>query len=193
MPSVIFWLAAVPAVPGRNPVKFWTLWSISAPGETGRFTSCASPPRNLETLRKLKAAGATELAMNMEVWDEALARRWMPGKSAISRERYLEALEFASGLWGKTGAVRSAFIVGLEPEESLLEGVERVCRAGAAPILSVFRPIPGTECGAIVPPENRRLLSIYEKAVLICRRYGLAPGPACVPCQNNTLSMPGGT
>ena len=150
------------------------------------FRSCV-PPQDLETLREFKDAGVTELAMNLEIWDAGLARHWMPGKGLIPRERYLDALEFASELWGRTGSVRSAFVVGLEPEDSLLEGIRRVCQAGAAPILSIFRPIPGTAGNIIVPPENHQLLSVYEKAVSICQEYGLAPGPACVPCQNNTL------
>lgn len=179
--------------PAREPGEILEIARyIRSRGDWPIYVMCV-PPRDLEVLREFKAAGVTELAMNLELWDAKLARQWMPGKGAISRERYLEALEFASGLWGRTGAVRSAFVVGLEPEESLLEGVRRVCQAGAAPILSVFRPIPETEGSAMVPPENEALLSVYEKAVLICREYGLAPGPTCVPCQNNTLSMPSGT
>ena len=179
--------------PAREPKEILDIVRyIRSRGDWPIYVMCV-PPRDLEVLREFKAAGVTELAMNVEIWDARLARQWMPGKGAIPRERYLEALEFASGLWGRTGAVRSAFVVGLEPEASLLEGVRRVCQAGAAPILSVFRPIPGTEGSGIVPPENEALLSIYERAVLICREYGLAPGPACVPCQNNTLSMPSGT
>lgn len=165
---------------------------IRSQGDWPIYVMCV-PPQNLETLREFKDAGVTELAMNLEIWDAGLARHWMPGKGLIPRERYLEALEFASELWGRTGSVRSAFVVGLESEDSLLEGIRCVCQAGAAPILSIFRPIPGTAGNIIVPPENHQLLSVYEKAVSICLEYGLAPGPTCVPCQNNTLSMPSGT
>lgn len=162
---------------------------IRSRGEWPIYVMCV-PPRKLEVLREFRSAGVTELAMNLEIWDAHLARYWMPGKGSIPRERYLEALNYASELWGKTGAVRSAFVVGLEPKASLLEGIRRVCQAGAAPILSVFRPIPGTAGENMVPPENQYLLSVFRNAAAICQEYGLAPGPACVPCQNNTLSMP---
>lgn len=162
---------------------------IHSKGDWPIYVMCV-PPENLETLARWKDAGVTEIAMNMEIWDRDLARAWMPGKGAIPRKRYLEALERASELWGKTGSVRSAFVVGLEPKESLLEGVEAVCRTGAAPILSVFRPIPGTEGERMVPPENAFLLTVYQEVVSICKRYGLVPGPTCVSCQNNTLSLP---
>ena len=114
----------------------------------------------------------------------------MPGKGTISREKYLEMLEFATELWGKQGAVRSSFIVGLEPVKSLMEGIRIVCSLGVAPILSVFRPIPGTKGENFAPPTNEELLSIYKKAQSICEEYGLELGPECIPCQNNTLSMP---
>ena len=148
------------------------------------------PPRNFEVFETWANAGVTEIAMNLEIWDSCLAKKWMPGKGAISREYYLKALEAAVKVWGKTGKVRSAFVVGLEPDASLLEGIRSVCRCGAAPILSVFRPIPGTPAHYVIPYDNERLLSIYLKAHEICAEYGLKPGPSCVPCQNNTLSMP---
>lgn len=162
---------------------------IRSRGEWPIYVMCV-PPRDLGVLKLWKDAGVTEIAMNLEIWDRALARAWMPGKGAVPRERYLEALRRAAEIWGNTGAVRSAFVVGLEPKDSLLTGVEAVCQAGAAPILSVFRPIPGTPGEHVTPPNNEQLLSIYRSAVSVCQKYGLAPGPSCVPCQNNTLSMP---
>ena len=158
-------------------------------GDWPVYVMCV-PPQDLAVLEKWKVAGVTELGMNIEIWDSALAKEWMPGKGSISRRNYIEALKMAASLWGRTGNVRSAFVVGLEPMTSLLEGIEEVCEAGAAPILSVFRPIPGTPGDKIVPPDNDWLLSVYQKATAICKKYHLAPGPTCVPCQNNTLSMP---
>lgn len=162
---------------------------IRSKGDWPIYVMCV-PPENLFVLDSFYAAGVTELAMNLELWDSSLAKFWMPGKGSISRKRYLQALEHATELWGKKGAVRSAFVVGLEPEQTLLEGVEAVCKIGAVPILSVFRPIPGTFGDRVVPPDNNSLLSIYRKADAICKQSGLALGPSCVPCQNNTLSMP---
>ena len=148
------------------------------------------PPGKREILKQFYDAGITELALNLEIWNRSLARKWMPGKGLIPREKYMKMLEYATSLWGKTGNVRSAFIVGLEPMESLLEGIKEVCRIGAAPILSVFRPIPGTKGEHTAPPTNEELLLVYMRTKEICNEYGLEPGPACVPCQNNTLSMP---
>lgn len=149
------------------------------------------PPKDKTVLDRFFDAHVTELALNIEIWDRSLAKKWMPGKGSIPLDRYLEMLKYAVQLWGNTGNVRSAFIVGLEPVESLMEGIRTVCSLGVAPILSVFRPIPGTKGDPVAPLSNEQLLDIYVRAQSICHEYGLRLGPECVPCQNNTLSMPG--
>jgi hypothetical protein len=178
--------------PGREADEILKIAQhINRRGDWPMYVMCV-PPTKKEVLNQFYDAHVTELAFNLEIWDRALAKKWMPGKGAIPRERYLEMLEYATTIWGRQGAVRSAFIVGLESEQSLLEGIREVCRLGVAPILSVFRPIPGTKGENLVPPANETLLSIYTKAQGICGEYGLELGPDCVPCQNNTLSMPHG-
>lgn len=133
--------------------------------------------------------GVTEIGFNLEVFDRKLAVQYMPGKGNIPLERYKRALEKAVSLLGKEGAVRSAFVVGLESMESLLQGTEFVCKMGVAPIFSVFRPIPFTEMENVIPPENEWLLELYNKAEKICSNYKLKLGPDCPACQNNTLSF----
>lgn len=147
------------------------------------------PPRERDDILAYAEAGVTEFAFNMELYDRALALRYMPGKGRISRERYLNALSWAAECVGKTGAVRCSFIAGLEPMESLLEGVEAVCRLGAVPILSPFRPVPFTDMQDVVPPSNEWFLELTQRAEEICRRYSLTLGPSCPACRNNTLTI----
>ena len=90
---------------------------------------------------------------------------------------------------GCTGAVRCSFIAGLEPMDSLLQGIEAVCRRGAAPILSAFRPIPFTDMAETIPPSNEWLMELTKQAEKICQRYGLSLGPNCPACRNNTLTF----
>lgn len=147
------------------------------------------PPRERKDIQAYAKAGVTEFAFNMELYDRALALRYMPGKGRVPREQYLNALGWAVECVGKTGAVRCSFIAGLEPMESLLEGVETVCHLGAAPILSPFRPVPFTDMQDVVPPSNEWLLELTQRAEEICRRYGLTLGPSCPACRNNTLTL----
>lgn len=147
------------------------------------------PCVNIEDIDEYVRLGVTEIGFNIEIFDRKLAACYMPGKGKIPLERYQKALKRAVELLGNKGAVRSAFVVGLESMDTLLDGVEYVCKMGVAPIFSVFRPIPYTEFEDVNPPSNRWLLDAYMKAENICKRYGLSLGPDCPACQNNTLSF----
>lgn len=148
------------------------------------------PPKDISVLKMYYEAGVTEIGFNIEIFDQYVATNYMPGKGAISRQEYLTALNEAVKYWGNTGKVRSLMIIGLESENSLLQGIRELCQIGVMPILSVFRPIPGTETENIVPPSNQFLQKIYEKGTMICEEFSLHLGPECSFCQNNTLSLP---
>lgn len=149
----------------------------------------ALPSINLEDIEEYVSAGITEIGFNIEIFDRRIAKKYMPGKGNIPLERYQAALEKAVELLGNKGAVRTAFVLGLEDMDSLLEGVEYVCKLGVAPIFSVFRPIPFTELEDVNPPDNEWILEAYERAEVICRQYGLKLGPECAACQNNTVAF----
>ena len=71
-----------------------------------------------------------------------------------------------------------------------MQGIRELCQIGVMPILSVFRPIPGTNTEDIVPPSNQFLRKIYTTGTSICSEFALHLGPECPACQNNTLSLP---
>ena len=147
------------------------------------------PPQNLDDIDEYVASGVTEIAFNIEIFDRELAKKIMPGKGNIPLSSYLSALERAVQLLGANNSVRTAFVVGLENIESTLKGIECVCKIGVSPILSIFRPIPGTEMENQVAPSNEYLYDLYIRAKEICEKYNLELGPSCAYCQNNTLSL----
>lgn len=142
------------------------------------------------TLSALREAGVNQIAFNIEIFDSLIARSIMPGKGAISRDTYFRALKMATKYWGKDGNVRSLVIAGLESEESLLNGIKQLCEIGVMPIISIFRPLRGTAMDSVIPPSNKWLYSLYQKAEAICESFHLHLGPSCADCQNNTLSLP---
>ncbi|MDE7287281.1 MAG: radical SAM protein, partial [Lachnospiraceae bacterium] len=146
------------------------------------------PPSNKDTLKRYKDAGITEVAFNIEIWDRKLAEILMPGKGKIPLEVYMDALIESTKLWGKSGNVRTALIVGLNNTDSLLEAIETLCKHGIQPMLSIFRPMENTKLYPIVPPSNEKLLDIYNHAQIICEKYGLKLGPSCDACKNNMLA-----
>lgn len=148
------------------------------------------PPENLEVIPQLYAEGIDEIAFNIEIFHEKLALEYMPGKGLISRKHYYKALEKAVSLWGRNGNVRSMVILGLEPENSLLSGIEKLCKIGVQPMLSIFRPMENTPLSSMLPLSIQKTMELYEIIERICAKYGQILGPSCVFCQNNTLSVP---
>lgn len=147
------------------------------------------PPKNIEVLKSLKEAGITEVAFNLEIYNRELAYRYMPGKGSIPLKVYENAFRQAVTLWGKNGNVRTIFIVGLESEESLLAGVEYMCKLGISPILSLFKPIKGTPLSHLLPPSDREILQICKATEKLCKQYGIPLGPTCHYCEDNTLKV----
>jgi len=145
------------------------------------------PPFSTGILQELKDAGVTEVAFNLEIFDRDIAHRVMPGKSSITLSKYEEAFKEAVKLWGKGGNVRSALIIGLEPESSVLKGVEFLCKIGVSPILAIFKP--DGELENFFAPDSSVILDIWEKTELICKKYNVPLGPSCNYCEDNVLKI----
>lgn len=148
------------------------------------------PPLNLEILSEYFQAGLDEIAFNIEIFDRKQALKVMPQKGAISLSEYQNILLEAVKLWGNTGNVKCLLVYGLERDESFLNGIHWLASHGIQPIISVFRPLKNTEMQDRIPPESISLQKIYFDALAICQCYNLYPGPECIFCQNNTLSIP---
>lgn len=148
------------------------------------------PPQDMRVVKELYDAGATEIAFNIEVFNRSLAAEIMPGKGKLPLRQYIEALQEGVAIWGKNGDVRSIILVGLDNDKTFFQGIELLAQNYVQPILSVFRPLPETEMFDSIPPSNEYLIDVYHKAESICANYGMKLGPACVKCQNNTLSLP---
>lgn len=147
------------------------------------------PITSADVLHALFEAGLTEIAFNIEVFDRSLAQRLMPGKGAIPLSVYQDALRKAVALWGRDGAVRSAVLLGFESKDSFAKGIQMLCEIGVSPILSVFRPAPGTPLANYMSLDENEVFQYYIIAQQICDEYGIALGPSCPTCQNNTVAL----
>lgn len=151
---------------------------------------CMVIPYSNDTIKKMYNAGMNQLSCNVEVFDDDIAVSLMPGKRLMKKAYYLQQLKFATTLLGRRGNVRSMVIVGLEPMESLMAGIEEFTKNGIEPILSIFRPLPGTMLEQKEAPSMMWLADVYEKAQQVCKQHNLRLGPDCENCQNNTLALP---
>jgi radical SAM protein (TIGR04043 family) len=119
-------------------------------------------------LDRLKDAGLDSILLNIELWGEAARRRIMPGKSAITRERYVEALAHAVKILGPNQA-SSQIIVGLEPVADTLSAARAVADVGALPMPVVFRPLPGTALEHHPTPPVDEVLRVFAETNEIVR------------------------
>lgn len=147
------------------------------------------PPTEESILKDYQQSGITEVAFNIEIWNRQMAQEIMPGKGQIPLERYLHMLKAGTALWGRSGNVRTALIVGLNSTADLLEGIQLLCENGIQPMLSVFRPMKNTPLENVVPPSNSALLHTYHAAQAICQAHQLRLGPTCDACKNNMLAL----
>jgi len=147
------------------------------------------PSPGLLDPQALLDSGVNELAINLEMYNEEYSRRFMPGKWKIGRNQVLAFIAKAVEIFGGN-RIRSLLLVGLEPVEDTLRGVEALAQRGCEPVLSPFRPDPMTPLRHFKPPSVEVLIDAYERSVEIAGRFGVRLGPKCVPCHHNTLSFP---
>ncbi len=98
----------------------------------------AFPPKINEWIDWSYAIGVDSIRYNMFVFDPDVFSLLLPLRSAIiGRERYLEALEYATTAF-PSGAVSTNIFVGLESVESTIQAIDYLTKRGIIPILPIF-------------------------------------------------------
>lgn len=107
-------------------------------------TILPSPPKDLGDIVRYHQAGIGAIAFSLEIWDEAYYRAICPGKSEVTpRSRFLQIIEQSVKVFGP-GNVYGVFVQGLEPAETLAEGVDVLSSMGAHVVPFVWSPNPGS-------------------------------------------------
>lgn len=102
----------------------------------------AQPPLENEWIDYTYALGVDSLAYNLEVYDPDIFAKIAPGKKKmIGRERYIEAIRRAALVFPRGGVV-SNLIVGLEPIDSTIKGINALSSMGVIPTLPIIRHSP---------------------------------------------------
>lgn len=146
------------------------------------------PLDHLMDVSWLAELGVSEISVNLEVYNDALARELMRQKAKQGQDRYLDYLEEAVAVLG-TPRVRSMLMVGLESMEDTLAGVDAISARGATPVLSPFRPDPKTPLRELPPVGADQLAETYLRARDVAGARGVGLGPRCIPCTHNTLTL----
>jgi len=135
-------------------------------------------------------AGIHGFSLNIELFSSDASSLYIRGKHRHARPGFEPFVERAVSRLGSSGRVRSLILVGLEPPEETLAGVEYLASLGADPVLSPFRPAQNTKLERHEPIATELLTSVLREARGIVARHGVALGPRCLPCQHNTLTFP---
>lgn len=146
------------------------------------FTSYTDNTQYEGYIKHLKEIGVHGLSINMELNHPDYLKKFCPEKYAIGQENYLKFLETAVKIFGQD-KVRSLLIVGIEPLEETLKGVEKLAKIGVNPVLSPLFPYGE----ANFPPKADLFIEAKEKSEEICKKYNVKMGPLCKPCSHNVL------
>lgn len=152
-------------------------------------TVLPSPAKTPEEIRKYYDAGINAIGFSMEIWDEKLFRAICPGKSTtISRGQFLESIENAVNIFGE-GNVYAVFVMGLEPADTLLEGVRQITERGANTVPFVWSPNPGSKYEGHRAPFGSWFVETNRRMADIVAASGVPPGTGnhCYRCDGNSI------
>ncbi|MBI5048280.1 MAG: radical SAM protein [Deltaproteobacteria bacterium] len=121
----------------------------------------ALPPKENKWIDETYAVGADSVLYNLEIFDSKLFKDICPGRAAlIGRERYLNALQYAATIF-PNGTVASHLIVGLEPIESTVAGIDFLAGIGVVPILPLYKPSAGAKLSECKMPSTEVIAPVY--------------------------------
>jgi hypothetical protein len=146
------------------------------------------PMEEVVDVERLVANGVDGLSINVEIYNQDIARRIMRRKWIQGIEQYLSFIERAASVM-EPNRCRSMLMVGLEPLEDTLAGVQAIAERGGVPVLSPFRPDPATPLRRRAQPSRDELREAYLRSRDITEGLGVPLGPRCIPCSHNTLSF----
>lgn len=151
-------------------------------------TVLPSPPKDLDDLRRYYDAGIEAIAFSLEIWDEALYRAVCPGKSEeTSRERFVHVICEAVKVFGP-GDVYGVFVMGLEPADTLAEGVKVLSSEGAHVVPFVWSPNPGSRLHGHRAPRGQWYYENILRYADTVAQQGLPPSVNhCRRCDGNNM------
>lgn len=132
------------------------------------------PPKDFRLFDRFKKIG-NNMSMSLEVFNPDLFSEVCPGKARdYTRERFFAAFEAAVDVLGR-GNVYAGFVAGMEPLESIIEGIEYFGDIGVVPAVAAFHPDAGSQYSNRQRPSVDFLIKLGKKMSEIYRREGFQP------------------
>jgi radical SAM protein (TIGR04043 family) len=142
---------------------------------------------DLGVLGELHAAGATAVGIHVESLDDAVRRRWTPGKATVPLSDYWAAWREAVRVFGRN-RVSTYLLVGLgEDPDELVAGAAALVDAGVYPFVVPYRPLAGTLAAAdgVPAPPPALLTDVTTRVAALLRAAsmrGTDQGAGCAAC-----------
>ena len=133
------------------------------------------PPAHNDWIDRTYAMGVDAVYYDIDVFDPELFASLYPEKvEAVRHQRYIEALEYAARTF-PSGAVATHLVAGLEPLQSTQSGIKRLAEAGVLPLLTFFRPLPGSALEKKWSIKNEDLIPLYQDLFEQVKRHKINP------------------
>lgn len=165
-------------VPERREVDYYIDVADAIKEYTGledfNGTGVIGAPKDLSVIEKYKEAGYRTIAMNKEIWDKNIFKTICPGKvdQCGDHEHWINAYKKAVEVFG-FGRVRSTFVAGIEPKETLLEGLEYLASIGVAVLPSIWIPNLGSALEGHRSPEPEWHFDVAKKTYGFLKKAGI--------------------
>jgi hypothetical protein len=165
-------------IPERREIDYYVDVAEAIQEYTGLHdfngTATIGAPAEFSILDKYKEVGYRTVATNMEIWDKNSFKTICPGKEEYcgGRDHWLKSLEYAVDVFGKF-RVRSNFVAGLEPKNSLLEGIEYLVSKGVIATINQWNVNVGSALEGHRTPTAEWHFEVAERVVGIYRKYGV--------------------
>lgn len=147
------------------------------------------PPREFRYIHQIYDAGIEYITFNLEVFDKELFEKYCPGKAKyIGRQHYFDCYKEAVEIFGP-GRVRSNFVAGMEPIESMVEGFELLANMGVVPTVTMLSLNERNKknIGADFKfPDFEYYIDIFKNLWRIYQEYEMTP-PWCAQCRTTSL------
>ena len=156
------------------------------------------PPGDLALIAGLKAAGAAAIGIHVESMDDAVRKRWMPGKGSVPLREYERAWDEAVRVFG-WNKVSTYLLIGLgEDPDDLVSAAAGLIRRGVYPFVVPMRPMAGTLArrDGARPPSPALVRRVTQEVARLLREAGMTGADqeaGCAACGGcSTLAAAGG-
>jgi radical SAM protein (TIGR04043 family) len=155
------------------------------------------PPRDLGTIAQLHSAGASSIGIHVESLDDAVRRKWMPGKGSVPMAEYEAAWAEAVRVFGRN-QVSTYLLLGLgDDPDALVAGAARLIEMGVYPFAVPFRPMRGTLArrDGAQPPSPALVRDVTSRIARLLQAAGMRgteQKAGCAACGACGLLQPAG-